>query len=162
MLQVYSYFESEMQPQLRTTLEDVQRLLAEAAHQQAEGQQVLILDTRSAAQYSAEVRRGPRGGHIPAAVSVPRPALLDPDLRWLKTLGEQKQVLQDAGVQFPVDSQSQDAQQRVLIYCNGGVAACTAALALHRLGHRNWAVYDGNWNEYSGSELPVAEQAQNA
>jgi thiosulfate/3-mercaptopyruvate sulfurtransferase len=45
----------------------------------------------------------------------------------------------------------------VVIYCNGGVAACTAALVLHRLGHRSWSVYDGSWNEYSASELPVAQ-----
>lgn len=111
---------------------------------------------------AVQVRRGPRGGHIPGAVSVPRPALLDPESGWLKTLGEQSRILQDAGVQLPADGQPQDAQQSVIIYCNGGVAACTAALALHRLGHRNWAVYDGSWNEYSCSGLPVAGHAQDA
>jgi 3-mercaptopyruvate sulfurtransferase SseA len=33
----------------------------------------------------------------------------------------------------------------VVAYCNGGVAACTLALALHREGYRDWAVYDGSW-----------------
>lgn len=87
---------------------------------------------------------------------------MDPETGWIKTLGEQKQVLQDAGLLLPDSGPGQTATeheagaQRVLIYCNGGVAACTAALALHRLGHRNWAVYDGSWNEYSRSGLPTA------
>lgn len=55
-MQVYSYFEADMQPQLRTTLEDLEQLLtADAAQRQQESQQVQILDTRSAAQYNAEV-----------------------------------------------------------------------------------------------------------
>jgi rhodanese-related sulfurtransferase len=47
-------------------------------------------------------------------------------------------------------------QRQVVLYCNGGVAACTAALALQRLGHRNWAVYDGSWNEWGArDDLPL-------
>eukprot|EP00879_Flechtneria_rotunda_P018306 GHRR01019203.1.p1 GENE.GHRR01019203.1~~GHRR01019203.1.p1 ORF type:complete len:127 (+),score=33.85 GHRR01019203.1:1108-1488(+) len=114
-----------------------------------------------------QVRRGPRGGHIPGAVCLPRPALLDPDSNWYKPLEQQQQLLQQVGAMFEQQHQAgQDARkttsissgttdQKVILYCNGGVAACTAALALHRLGHRNWAVYDGSWNEYGASDLPV-------
>jgi thiosulfate/3-mercaptopyruvate sulfurtransferase len=138
-----------MQLQLRATLEDLAAL-----QQQAPPQQVLLLDTRNAQQFSGEVRRGPRGGRIPGAVSLPRADLLDPETGGLRPLEEQQQLLQQAGVVLPAaDTQP---QQRLVVYCNGGVAACTAALALHRLGHRRWAVYDGSWNEYSAAiELPV-------
>lgn len=44
-----------MQPQLRVTLEELQQLLIANPAQQPVGQQALILDTRSAAQYKAEV-----------------------------------------------------------------------------------------------------------
>uniref|UniRef100_A0A383W482 Rhodanese domain-containing protein n=1 Tax=Tetradesmus obliquus TaxID=3088 RepID=A0A383W482_TETOB len=161
-----------LKPQLRTTLEDIAGLLPAgqgSQQQQQQQQQVVLLDTRSAAQYTAQVRRGPRGGHIPGAISLPRPALLDEATDWLKPLEQQQQILQQAGIALPnsssIDSSSSSekiansaVEQKVVIYCNGGVAACTAALALHRLGHRSWSVYDGSWNEYSASELPVAQQ----
>jgi thiosulfate/3-mercaptopyruvate sulfurtransferase len=154
-LQVYGCFEADMQPQLRTTLEDLQQLPQLAAQtdpaQQQQRSDVLILDTRNVQQYRGEVRRGPRGGRIPGAVSLPRAQLLDDDTELFKPLEQQKQLLQQAGVQL-----SPGGQQRVVLYCNGGVAACTAALALHRLGHRDWAVYDGSWNEYSRADsMPV-------
>jgi thiosulfate/3-mercaptopyruvate sulfurtransferase len=113
-----------------------------------------------------QVRRGPRGGHIPGAVSLPRPALLDESTDWLKPLEQQQQILQEAGIVLSNSSSSSSrqgsaaaaaAEQKVVIYCNGGVAACTTALALHRLGHRSWSVYDGSWNEYAASDLPVAQ-----
>lgn len=118
---------------------------------------------------AVQVRRGPRGGHIPGAISLPRPALLDEATDWLKPLEQQQQILQQAGIALPNSSSIESSsssekiansavEQKVVIYCNGGVAACTAALALHRLGHRSWSVYDGSWNEYSASELPVAQQ----
>lgn len=84
-------------------------------------------------------------------MSLPRPALLDSGTDWLLPLDKQKEKLEEAGVDF-----ERPEQQKVVIYCNGGVAACTAALALHRLGRGNWAVYDGSWNEWSARmELPV-------
>lgn len=168
-VQVYSYFEADMQPQLRVTLEDLQQLVPQLQEQSADAnsqqqqqqppkqQNVLLLDTRNTQQYTGQVRRGPRAGHIPGAISLPRAVLLDEDTELPKPLEQQQQLLQQAGVALPAtsDDGGDVGQQRVVLYCNGGVAACTAALALHRLGHRSWAVYDGSWNEYSASNLPV-------
>lgn len=152
-LQVYGCFEADMQPQLRATLEDLQQLLQLAAQTDPARQQqlsdVLILDTRNVQQYKGEVRRGPRGGRIPGAVSLPCAQLLNDDTALFKPLEQQKQLLQQAGVQL-----TPGGQQRVVL--TSGVAACTAALALHRLGHRDWAVFDGSWNEYSrAASMPV-------
>jgi 3-mercaptopyruvate sulfurtransferase SseA len=168
-MQVYSYFEAEMQPQLRATLQELQQL-PQLSQQQPQGpssqqpdhqqQHVLLLDTRNEQQYRGEIRRGSRGGHTPGAVSLSRAAFLDDTTDQLKSLQDQQQLLQQAGVRLPgAQAQQQagsDGGQRVILYCNGGVAACTAALALHRLGHRSWAVYDGSWNEYAASDLPVS------
>lgn len=149
---------SDMQPQLRTTIQDLEHLpqlmrQADTAQQaQQQLQDVLLLDTRNVQQYIGQVRRGPRVGHIPGAVSLPRAMLLDEQTECLKPLAEQQHLMEAAGVVLGDESTS---QQRVVVYCNGGVAACTAALALHRLGHRRWSVYDGSWNEWSRSDLPV-------
>jgi thiosulfate/3-mercaptopyruvate sulfurtransferase len=173
---VYGTFEATPQPALLVTLQDMQDIVTAQQQQPQQQQQAqpaaLLLDTRNSQQYSGAVRRGARGGRVPGAVSLPRARLLDGAGR-LKTLDQQRSLLQQAGVVLPsaagpeqgsvVGSSQQQQQQpppqpppqRVVLYCNGGVAACTAALALHRLGHRHWAVYDGSWNEYAASGLPV-------
>ena len=38
-----------------------------------------------------------------------------------------------------------------------GVTAATLALALERIGHRNWSLYDGSWSEWgSFPDLRIA------
>lgn len=44
---------------------------------------------------------------------------------------------------------------RIVTYCNGGIAAASDALALTLLGHRNVAIYDGSLNEWAGESLPL-------
>jgi thiosulfate/3-mercaptopyruvate sulfurtransferase len=90
-------------------------------------------------------------------VLLPRSQLLDPATDWFKPLEQQRELLEGVGVNFAGgENSSGDDVERVVLYCNGGVAACTAALALERLGYRKWAVFDGSWNEWGGrQDLPV-------
>lgn len=39
--------------------------------------------------------------------------------------------------------------ERVVTYCNGGIAAASDALALVLVGHTNVALYDGSLNEWA-------------
>jgi rhodanese-related sulfurtransferase len=117
-----------------------------------------------------QVRRGPRGGRVPGAASLPRRALCDATTGAPLPLARQRQILSAAlGFQLPASPASTapggapgggDGGPLVVIYCNGGVAACTAALAIQRLGHARWAVYDGSWNEWGArAELPAEAAA---
>jgi thiosulfate/3-mercaptopyruvate sulfurtransferase len=70
---------------------------------------------------------------------VPFTTLLDPsDRTWLPP-ERLREVFASAGVAL-------DAP--VITTCGSGVTACVVALALHLLGHRDVAVYDGSWAEW--------------
>ena len=49
-----------------------------------------------------------------------------------------------------------DLAKPVVTSCGSGVTACVAILALHLLGHRDLAVYDGSWSEWgSRDDTPI-------
>jgi thiosulfate/3-mercaptopyruvate sulfurtransferase len=84
----------------------------------------------------APVRRRP--GHIPGSLSVPTRSLVDADTRRLLA----PEALAERFGEVPRD-------ERVVLYCAGGIAATSGALALTVLGHTDIAVYDGSLNEWA-------------
>ncbi len=97
------------------------------------------------AEFSGEAGHRSRLGHIPGSVSAPAGRLVD---RATNTYLSEDQLR----VAFtPVL-----AEERVVTYCAGGIAAASDALALTLLGHRNVAIYDGSLNEWVADvEAPV-------
>jgi len=66
----------------------------------------------------------------------------------LKPPDELSRLFAEAGV---------DPETPVIASCGSGVSACSIALALERLGHSRWTVYDGSWVEWGADpELPKA------
>jgi thiosulfate/3-mercaptopyruvate sulfurtransferase len=113
-----------------------------------------VLDARDEGQYTGAVARGEgRAGHIPGARHLHADSLFEPENGTF--LAEEKLVekLREAGV-------PEDRDAPLIAYCNGGVAATVPLFALHRLGYKNLANYDGSWNEWGTREdLPAERQS---
>ena len=109
-----------------------------------------IVDARAAARFrgdAPEPREGLRAGHIPGSRNVPFGELLNPD-RTMKSPEETRAVFEAAGV---------DLSKPIITTCGSGVTAGILALALERLGHAHWSVYDGSWSEWGMfPTVPVA------
>jgi thiosulfate/3-mercaptopyruvate sulfurtransferase len=105
-----------------------------------------IVDARDPEQYTGAKRRGPRGGHIPGALNIPRELFFAPGGGFLP-LEEIGRRIGELGL---------SADRPVIAYCNGGVAATVVVFNLARLGYAEFANYDGSWNEWGGRlDLPV-------
>jgi thiosulfate/3-mercaptopyruvate sulfurtransferase len=101
----------------------------------------LLVDLRSAGRYAGtepEPRPGLRSGHVPGSRSLPYIELVGPDGTILPE-PELRQLFRSRGI---------DLSQPIVATCGSGTSACTLALALELLGHREVAVYDGAWSEW--------------
>jgi thiosulfate/3-mercaptopyruvate sulfurtransferase len=134
-----AHFTPVVQPQMRATARDVLAALGQPG--------TCLIDAREAAQYSGATSRGHgRAGHIPGALNIPREELLASDGTF-RSDEELRQVFASHHV---------DPQERIIAYCNGGVAATTVLFSLALLGYPSFTNYDGSWNEWgSRSDLPA-------
>lgn len=100
-----------------------------------------IIDARGAPRFKGEApepRPGLRSGHIPGSRNVPFTAVQNPD-GTMKAPEALRAVFEAAGV---------DLSKPAITTCGSGITAAVLALALERIGHRNWSLYDGSWAEW--------------
>ncbi|NNE51455.1 MAG: 3-mercaptopyruvate sulfurtransferase [Sulfitobacter sp.] len=109
-----------------------------------------IVDARSTARFKGdapEPREGLRAGHIPKSRNLPYADLLNDD-KTMKSTDALRSAFEAAGV---------DLERPVITTCGSGVTAAILVLALERLGHHDWSLYDGSWAEWGAfPTVPVA------
>ncbi len=123
-------FRAKPLAEMRATAADVLAWLGQADLQ--------LLDARDAGQFSGVRRRGPRGGHIPGAINLPREIFF----------AEEGGFLPKEEIGRRIDRLGLQPDRQTVAYCNGGVAATVVLFHLHRLGFTRLSNYDGSWNEW--------------
>jgi thiosulfate/3-mercaptopyruvate sulfurtransferase len=102
--------------------------------------EIMLLDSRPAAEYKAQNIRSIRGGYIPKAINVTGADAMAADQRF-KSLDQIKKMYADAG--FTPD-------KSIYEYCHSGDRSAHAYIILkHLLGYQNVRFNDGGWLEWS-------------
>lgn len=106
-----------------------------------------IVDVRPEATYRGTQPTGYPGvapGHIPNSVNLPWSRLLaGNDEKHFVSPDEFRTLLDQAGI---------DLSRPIIATCGSGITACILAFHLERIGHTDWTIYDGSWNEWG--QLP--------
>jgi thiosulfate/3-mercaptopyruvate sulfurtransferase len=107
---------------------------------------VRLVDVRGQAEFSGEQRRAARGGRIPGAVLWP----------WEENLQTDGTLRDRAEIQARAQQAGLFREQELVTYCQGGVRAAHAALALRIAGYPRVRIYDGSWADWGNNPaLPV-------
>jgi 3-mercaptopyruvate sulfurtransferase SseA len=109
-------FHARPRPGLRATATEVLARLSQDDLQ--------LIDARDAGQYSGARRRGPRGGHIPGALNLPR-ELFFAEEGGFRPVDE---------IRSRITASDLRPDRPTIAYCNGGVAATVVLFNLFRLG----------------------------
>jgi len=102
---------------------------------------VLLLDVRPAAEYTAKSIRSIRGGYIPKAINVTGTDANKKEDFTFKSVDEIRKMYEEKGI---------TPDKTIYIYCHSGDRVSHAYFTLkYLLGYKNVKFYDGSWIEWS-------------
>jgi thiosulfate/3-mercaptopyruvate sulfurtransferase len=110
-----------------------------------------VLDLRSPGRFEGtepEPRTGLRGGHIPGSRNLP----------FTELVTSEGTLLPRDRLREKIVASGTDLSRPIVATCGSGTSACALLHALHLLGHRNTALYDGAWTEWGGREDTPVER----
>jgi|TARA_R100000501_G_scaffold17911_1_gene34581 thiosulfate/3-mercaptopyruvate sulfurtransferase len=113
------------------------------ANQQSKDEQ--IVDARPSARFTGaedDPRSGVAAGHMRGAKNVPHSELFNGDGTF-KSQDELRAIFEEAGI---------DVDKPVVTMCGSGVTAAVLSFALHLIGAKKTALYDGSWAEWGARE----------
>ena len=111
---------------------------------------VVILDVRTAAEYTGADVRSAKGGHVPTAINLDwTRTMSDSDPKVWKSAAELRKLVEQAGVK---------PGSQVITYCQSGVRAAQLFFTLRLLGFDNVRNYDGSWAEWGNSTSTPIER----
>ncbi len=113
--------------------------------QALQGGEIQVVDARSLGEYTGEVARSAKGGHIPAACH----------LEWSELVDDQGRFLPASDLRSKVEKLGLKPGQEVITHCQGGGRASVDAFVLERLGHPARNYYLG-WSDWGNAqETPI-------
>ncbi|MCO5586922.1 hypothetical protein L7F22_040866 [Adiantum nelumboides] len=139
-------FKAKLQPDFVWSLDQVKANIEDAKR--------VLVDARSKARFDGlapEPRKGIRGGHVPGSKCVP----------FNEVLKDGAMLLEKEELRSKFDKAGVSLISPIVASCGTGVTACVLALALHRLGKNDVAVYDGSWTEWGGlPDTPIQTSSE--
>ncbi len=118
------------------------RILADEIINSLENSDFAIWDARSPGEYSGDIIRSSRGGHIPGAINLEWTQLMDRDNN-LRIRKDAQQILDNLGL-------SKD--KHIATHCQSHHRSSFTYMVGKILGYKNIRGYDGSWGEWGNLE----------